>query len=420
MRNRALAAAGRPNQRGALAAFEVRHFPRVYASGVLWNVSRWTTAFLGAFVVNELTDSPRLVQLTGTTLWAPLLIGGVVGGLIADRLDRRRTLLSLLALLIPASAIIGVLDLAGQLQAWMVYIYLLLMGMGWVGDLTSRRTLVFDIVGTERLDNAMALEMLSSSGGIALGTLAGGTVIEAIGTGAAFLGVAALLSGSFLLLAGVPSPARRDAPTEPVPALRAIAEGFGLTRRFPLLLGVLGVTVVANFFMFSYLPSVPILADRMGARPILVGLLASATGFGMATGAWLVAHFQPRGRGVAYVGGTAVAMTLLVPFALTAWYPGALALLYLSSIGAGIFGSTQSTLVMMAVSEEARGRALGLLSMSIGALPVGMFALGELAERLGAPAAVATSAGTGLVVLALWQWRHPETASLQAPGGSVD
>ncbi|MCP5026544.1 MAG: MFS transporter [Actinomycetia bacterium] len=407
-----------PSQRGsrrrALAAFEAPHFPRAYASGAFWNVSRWATAFLGAFVVNDLTSSPRMVQLTGTALWAPLLVGGIVGGLLADRLDRRRTLLTMLGVLIPASALMGILDITNQLQTWMVYVYLLIMGMGWVGDMTSRRTLVFDLVGTERLDNAMALEMLSSSGGIALGTLAGGSLIEATGTGAAFIGVSLLLSGSFVLLATIPSPARRDTGALPVPARQALAEGFGLTRRVPLLLGVLGVTVVANFFMFSYLPIVPVLADRMDARPILVGLLASATGFGMATGAWLVAHFQPRRRGLAYVGGSAMAMVVLIPFAFTAWYPGALVLLYVSSIGAGLFGSTQSTLVMMAVPEGARGRALGLLSMSIGALPVGMFTLGELAERLGAPAAVAVSASAGLVALALWSWRHPATVGIRA------
>ena len=96
-----------------------------------------------------------------------------------------------------------------------------------------------------------------------------------------------------------------------------------------------------------------------------------------------MARLQPRRRGWPTWSGVAMALVLVVPFALADAYPIALIALICSGVGAGLFGSTQSTLVMAAAPEELRGRALGLLSMAIGALPVGMYVLGESAERLG-------------------------------------
>jgi hypothetical protein len=80
----------------------------------------------------------------------------------------------------------------------------------------------------------------------------------------------------------------------------------------------------------------------------------------------------------------------------------------------GLFGSTQATLVMTVASEEVRGRALGLLSTAIGMLPLGMIALGELAEAFGAPAAVLSFTLAGAGLLLLWLWLRPEVLHITA------
>ncbi|MEL6984934.1 MAG: hypothetical protein AAFO29_21065, partial [Actinomycetota bacterium] len=59
------------------SAFEARYFARVWLSGLIWHLTRWGVAFVGTYLVNEMTGSPRLVQLAGTALYAPLLVGGV-------------------------------------------------------------------------------------------------------------------------------------------------------------------------------------------------------------------------------------------------------------------------------------------------------------------------------------------------------
>jgi len=177
---------------------------------------------------------------------------------------------------------------------------------------------------------------------------------------------------------------------------------------------VLGVTAFVDFFYFSYSPLVQVIGKNLGAGPASVGLLASMTGFGMGIGSLYVARFRPARRGLVYVGGSFAAMALLIGFALSPWYAVSVVVLLASSVGMGLFGSTQSTLVMTSVPEDVRGRALGLMSTAIGTLPLGMLVLGEVAQRAGAPAAIVSSMLAGLACLVVWQIVMPEASRLRA------
>lgn len=418
------------------SAFAAPHFTAVWISGMLWNLTRWGVAFLGTFLINDMTGSPRLVQLAGTTLYAPLLLGGVLGGLVSDRVDRLRTVRIQLVALIPLSLVIGVLVRTDRVTVWMVYIYMFLVGIGWVTDMTSRRALVYDLVGEKRLDHAMAMESISLSVGMILGALVGGSAVEAVGIGAAYFCIAALLSGAFLALAGVSSPSREvtavdDAERTGQPTAAAgrefethsavaneasagseLSEGFRILRNQRGLLGLLGITVIANFFLFAYFPIVPVVADRLGAGPSLVGLLTAGTGIGMMVGSVGFARAKPRRRGAVHVAGLFIALAFIIPFALAGTFWLALAAIVCSGVGSGLFAATQSSLVMSAAPEALRGRALGLLSMAIGALPIGMYALGEFAEQASVRTAITTTAGVGIVVLAAWTLLRREVLSM--------
>jgi predicted MFS family arabinose efflux permease len=91
--------------------------------------------------------------------------------------------------------------------------------------------------------------------------------------------------------------------------------------------------------------------------------------------------------------------------------------LFIAAVGSGFFGATQSTLVLTTVDSDMRGRAMGLLSMAIGALPIGTFLLGEIAERLGASSAVVLMALSGLALLAVWVATHRQVLGM---GRSAD
>jgi predicted MFS family arabinose efflux permease len=410
---RHVAQSDRSPRPGMFAACRAPGYPYVLIAGWFWTMCRWGSSFLGAYTANKMTGSARLVQFTGVALWAPLLLGGVLGGVISDRFDRRRTVITQFVVLIPLAVAMGVVARADRTELWMVYVFLVVVGVGWVIDMTSRRAIIYDLVGPTRLDNAMALESLSSASGLALGALVGGTIIQAVGTGAAYLSIAGMLVLSLLLFIRVP----RVAPTA-VPGresgLVALRAGFRLLRTERALVSVLGVTAAVNFFFFSFTPLVQVVATDLEVGAFLTGVLAAMVGFGMMAGSSFVASVQPRRRGLAYVAGSVMAMVVLVGFALSPVYALAAACLLVAATGMGLFGSTQSTLVMTAVEPALRGRALGLLSTAIGVLPLGMIALGELAEVVGARSAIATSALAGLVSLLAWLWHRPDVVRLTA------
>jgi len=205
-----------PEVRGG-GAFSARGFAPLWFSGLCWHWGRWAIAFLASYHVNQITGSPRMVQLTGAIMWAPLLLGGAIGGVISDRFDRRRTVRLQTALLVPFVAVVGLAERAGQLGIALLYPFLLFAGIGWVVDMTSRRALVLDIVGPHRLHKAMAWETMALASGVAAGQLLGGAVADRAGVGAAFLGVAAMLGLGLVLLMWVPHvPRLGPRPRQPI------------------------------------------------------------------------------------------------------------------------------------------------------------------------------------------------------------
>ena len=454
-----------PEVRGG-GAFSARGFAPLWFSGLCWHWGRWAIAFLASYHVNQITGSPRMVQLTGAIMWAPLLLGGAIGGVISDRFDRRRTVRLQTALLVPFVAVVGLAERAGQLGIALLYPFLLFAGIGWVVDMTSRRALVLDIVGPHRLHKAMAWETMALASGVAAGQLLGGAVADRAGVGAAFLGVAAMLGLGLVLLMWVPhvpparpvttatdrwSDALRDRIFEVVPLGRAgeahqlgrageaqqhsrdreaqqlgrageaqqhsrdrtstLAElraGLRLARTNRSLLSILGVTVMANFFMFAYFPAVQLIGKEVDATASQIGLIGSMTGFGMITSSFITSVASARRWGILYVSGVFITMAMLIVWALSPNVPFAVLTLYLASCGSGLFAATQSTLVLTVVPEAMRGRAMGLLSMAIGALPIGTYLLGEVAQALGPRTAVITMASMGFVALTLWLVCRPE------------
>lgn len=413
MAGSATCVATRPGHAGGVfAAFAVPRYGRLWASGWTWNLTRWLAVFLGSYFVNERTHSPFLVQVVGACFFAPMFFAGALGGAISDRLDRRRTILVQLLILIPVALLMGVLVLSGAAHVWMIYPFMLAIGIGGVIDMTSRRALVFDFVGESLVTNALALEALSMTAGTTLGSFTGGAVIAFLGMGQAFVLIALLYAASFLLLLAVPAPVQIRRAGAGGALLGEIGAGFRHLRGERTLISLLGVTVLINLFYFSFTPLTPVFADRLGVNAFLTGLLASAAGFGSMIGSFLIAARPPRQRGRFYVGGAASAMLFLFLFALLDWYPGAFLALTLAGFCMSGFMTMQAVLVMTTAPAALRGRAMGLLSMAIGSLPFSMLGLGLAAQWLGAPSAVMASATLGLLTLVLWHRSRPEAGRL--------
>mgnify|MGYP002640230137 CR=1 FL=1 len=395
---------------GTFDALRIPFFPRIWASGLAWGLSRWGVSFVGPYIAHDLTGSARMVQLAGVALWAPLLFGGIIGGWISDRFDRRRVISIQFLVTIPALWLLAWTAFDDRLQVWMIYPVLFAVGVGWVVDMTSRRAIVYDLVGSDRIANAMALESTGSSLALALGALAGGSLIQAAGVEWALVVMGALQAVALITFLTVPRISQVQRAS--AGGLGAVLEGVKMLRTEKGLLSILGVTACVNFFFFSSTPLIQVVGGKFDVGPALLGLLAAMLGFGMFLGSLSIAHFQPMARGRAYVGGSYVAMVFMLTFAIAPAYALAAAMLLLAACGMGMFGATQGVLVMDAVSADRRGRALGLLSSAIGVLPIGMFLLGEIAEILDPSTAIVISVLTGGLLMTIFLRIRPESANI--------
>lgn len=393
-----------------LSAFNVPDFPQLFFCGVIWNFARWMNFFLVILLATELTDSPLRLQIVGALLFAPFLVGGVVGGVVSDRFDRRLTAVGYLLILTPITAFVAALILTDSIRFWMLYPYSVVAGSSWVVDLTTRRALVADIVGPEFVTNAFSLEAWSSSLGGVVGALAAGAFIGLIGMGEAYLATGILLVIPIALLLSIESPPRTHAAARPWREdLRA---GLALPFRLPALLSVLGVTLIMNLFFFPHISLVAQIAEDLGVSSFATGLLNAASMIGSMIATLVIASLHIPRRGLTYVCGALFALALLPVFALAGNYPLAVAALLLGGLGLGAFASMQFTLVVTVAGPSAHGRALGLMTTVIGVVPFGSLLLGVVAESIGIGPAIAVIAGAGIALLVLWTLRKPATVRI--------
>jgi MFS family permease len=383
-------------------------FLRVWLSGATAGVLRWLELLAISVYVLEATGSPFLVALMTFLRMAPMFLFGIPAGALADRHDRKRLLLIGLLALAVAAAALALLALQGCIALWHIAAGAFLNGMFWASEFPVRRIMLGEIAGAGRLSRAMALESATSNATRMLGPALGGVLMETTGlSGVYALGALLYLACASLVL---PIAYRSAGAAGSASLLAMLQDGWRFARSQRLIVGTLAVTVIVNLWGFAYITMVPVIGERvLGLSPALIGALMSAEGLGAVIGALLVARFdRPRQYTRIYTGSSAAFLLGVLAFALSAWLPLSFALILFCGIAIAGFAVMQSTLVFLAAPAAVRSRVMGLLTVAIGAGPIGMLYVGLLADRLGAANAVICLALQGLLVLALAAWYWPE------------
>jgi predicted MFS family arabinose efflux permease len=241
-----------------------------------------------------------------------------------------------------------------------------------------------------------------------VGPAVGGLLFEVVGLEGAYLlgGVLYLLSLLLILRVRYRS-ARLEAAGRILTTLR---EGWRFVRGSRVIVGTLMVTLVLNFWGFAYITMVPVIGERvLGLSAFAIGLLMSIEGLGALIGSLVVAHgFKPLAYTRVYLFSTFGFLLAVLGFGLSGWFPVSLGLNLVCGITLAGFAVMQGTIIFLAARPEVRSRVMGVLTVCIGAAPLGMLHLGWLADWLGAAAAVQVMAIEGLAALALVAVIWPE------------
>ena len=368
-----------------------------------------------AWVILDSTGSPFYVALVGFFGMFPLLAFGAFGGVLADRVNRHKLLLSTQILNLVAGLFMTALLLSDMFEFWHSYIVVSASGLGWALDMPSRRAVVHDLIGRAGVTNGMALDSVGMHASRMVGPALAGALIALIGVTGGYFVIIAFYVISIIFMALLRLP-RREVSVVSRSIARNLVEGFSYARTNRVILATVIITVLMNLLLFPYMQMVPVIAiDILEVGPALMGLLQGADGLGAIIGSIGIASAgRLRHHGRVYLGGSIIGLVMVLLFAWSQWFPASMLILILLGLGTAGFGTMQSTIVVIASSEDMRGRALGVISLAIGAGPVGALMIGALAETTSPPLAIAIFAVLGLLTVGVVGALMPE---IRAPIG---
>jgi MFS family permease len=369
------------------------------------------------WLVLQLTNSAFQVGLVTTLGSLPILLFTLYGGVVADRVDKRRLVLVLQCGMMLEALALGILTHGGWITAELVMLLAVGFGLLSAFEVPTRQSLVAELVGRDDLMNAIALNSSAFNLARIIGPAIAGGLIATVGIAACFYANAA----SYLaVIVGLLMMRVRPAPRGgPVSAFGALTEGvrYVLGNPWPRAL----ITIIATFTVFgsSFMPMMPVFArDVLGLDAAGYGALMSGVGLGAITGAIGMAWL---GRGARTARLVVVSSVLFgAIMASAAFAPGfwsAFTLFSLAGCAMALNGILANTMLQLQAPDSLRGRVLGFYSFTVlGMAPFGALQAGWVSEHFGVRASLGMGGTVCLLVAATIGWRMRRQAGRREDG----
>ena len=350
----------------------------------------------------ELTDSPFLVGLAMGARALPLFFIGVPAGVLADRWPRHHLLIATGVGQALTAATLGTLVLVGVLSLPLLLLMTLAAGTLRGIEHAARQSYTHDIVGPQRLVPGLAVLGVAMRAGWLAGSLGAGAFIAGLGSGPAYLAVAAAYTAGAAALVRRSAP-RRALPTKPESIWQNIVGFVALVRRNRTLLALMALTAGAEVLGFSHQSLLPSLArDVLKSGPEGLGALNAARAVGGILGLFVSMRGAVAGGGTMFLAvlagfGLSIVGLGLAPH-LVGFWGVVLILVVVNAVGA-LADLLAQSLLQLGSAPHLRGRAGGAWVVAIGLAPLGQLQIGALASLVGVSAALGAS-GFALMALA--------------------
>jgi len=382
--------------RHSFNSLEVPNYRRYFAGQLVSLSGTWMQTVAAIWVILTLTDSGVAVGLTTALQFLPMLLIGAWGGLLADRFPKRGLLMATQALMAIPAVWLLVVTATGVVEPWMVYLGVFAMGAVNAVDNPTRQSFVFEMVGADRVVNAVSLNSVIVQAARIVGPALAGILIATVGVVPCFALNALTFVAMIFALRGM-DPARLHAVPVADREPGAIRAGLRYVRRTPELMVPLALMGLVGTLGFNFQVVLPLLAKfSFESGAMTYAALVSAMAVGSIAGALVNGH---RGRtGPRLIAGGALAFG--VSALLAAAMPSlALEILMLAILGAAAvtFAATINSTLQLAVTPEMRGRVMALYSVVfLGSTPIGAPLTGWLAQNYDPRVALCLAGLSGL------------------------
>jgi len=407
------------------SSLKVPNYRLYFAGQSVSMIGTWMQMTAQSWLVLTLTHSSTALGVTVALQAVPVLLLAPYGGVIADRVDKRRLMVALQIVMGLQALVLGLLVISGAARYWEICLLAVVLGLNNAFENSARQAFIREMVGRDELRNAVTLNSVMANAARAVGPAVGGILIAFAGIGICFLLNAASFAAVVTSLLIMDTSALRPSP----PSGRArgqLREGLRYAARTPTIAIPLLMMGLVGLFAYEFSVSLPVLAERSfhgGAETY--GFMTAAMGIGAVVGGLFTAA---RGRTglrpmiIASLGfGAAIGVCAFAPFLGLAY----VALLFTGWASVSFIATGNST-IQLSSEPSMRGRVLALWQVAFqGTTPVGgpligwIIALTDPRVGLAVGAAACFAAAAGGIMLTRRYRRVRPSLAAQPAGGTV-
>ncbi len=404
-------------------ALRHRNFRLFWFGQLISLIGTWMQTIGQAWLVLQLTHSAWLLGVVGALQFLPVMLLSLFGGVLADRLPKRKVLLFTQSFAMLQAAVLWILVASGHIQIWEVLVLASLLGLTNSFDMPTRQAFVVEMVGREDLPNAIALNSSVFNMARVVGPGLGGLIIAFLGIAPLFLlntisFVPVIVGLALIRMNELHALAKRittSGETSKQSTLQSLREGLSYVVHTPSVLLIIAVIGVISLFGINFNVILPLFAtDVLHSGALGFGFLSAAFGLGsLCSALWLA--WGNRKPSVQYLLIAALAFSVLeVFFALSHLY--VLSLILIAAVGFAMiaFSANSNTALQTVTPDHLRGRVLSVyMVVFAGSVPLGNLFTGGLAHLYGAPISLLIGACLSLVAAIVgWILRSPAEKSL--------
>ena len=388
-----------PPKRSPFSSMRHPQYRWLYASNMAFFFAMQGQMIVRSYLAFKLTHSALMLGLVNLAMAIPMLLVSPFGGVIADRVEKRRLIIAGQGILITSEFVIFALLLGGKLEFWHLLAFVFVMGCIFPVIMPARQAIVVNIVGLEGLQNAMALSMGGMNAARVVAPALAGFLIFAVDVKGAYLvSIALYLAGLTTMLKVSQSP--------PVPRTNKasvfgdMAEGFRFVKNSPPLRTLMLVGLIPPLFAMPFQSLIVVFTeDVWHVESWGLGVLQASAGLGGVVGAFVIAFWGETDRKLRLmIGGVLGFAASLLLFSASPWFLLAIPFVFVADVFASMFQTSNSTVTQLLVPDHVRGRVMSLGMMTFGLTPLGAVPIAAAAQAWGAPIAVG---GASIVAAAL-------------------
>jgi MFS family permease len=361
----------------------------------------------------ELTGSKLALGAVAAAVALPMVLVAPFGGVIADRVERRRLIALAQGAVLASELVLVSLLWLGELRFWHLLCGTTVMGVAFPISMPARQAIVVNVVGREGLTGAMAIGMGAMSASRVVGPLLSGVLIDLIGVRGAYAAGAGLYLLALCTLIGVPRHHSVVPEGGRATVLADLREGFLYLVENRILGLLMLVGLVPMFLAMPAQQLMVVFAQdvwHVGSRGF--GVLQAMSGIGGVAGAIWVSRRRSDARLAVMVGSGLGFAALLGLFALSPWFYPAVLLALAGYTLSAVYQTLNSSAIQLLVPDALRGRISSFMMMSLSLPLLGTLPVGALADRIGAPAAVSIACACGALSVVVLYLASPTLRSL--------